>query len=169
MLAGARRSRGGLRGPVWLRSRGAASQTILICLSCVEDVNVPGLTCFVPPEPERQAALSPSVGSMKRYANLVLIGIILGGIVAGVLYARSWANRKLNRELLLSARMAMDMESFEQAEAYASRLIARSPSVEARLIAGDAAMAQQRYDEALQYFEPLLEGEGESAVTALCA
>jgi tetratricopeptide (TPR) repeat protein len=106
---------------------------------------------------------------MKSYVNLGLIGLVLCGLVAGVLFARNWANRKLNRELLLNARMAMEMEDYEQAETYAARLLGRAPNDEAHLIAGDAAIALGRYDEALGYLEPLLDGQGESSVTALCA
>ncbi len=82
---------------------------------------------------------------------------------------RSWANRRLNRELLLNAQMAMGVENYEQAEAYAARLLQREPSEEVYLIAGEAAMLTGRVDKALEYFEPLLDGNDNSSVVAMCA
>lgn len=72
------------------------------------------------------------------------------------------------KELLHQARLALISEDYAAVEAYCRRVFEREPeSVPAHLIAGEAAMKQERFEDALSHFHAIPRDGSEDSVRAL--
>ncbi|MBM4090841.1 MAG: tetratricopeptide repeat protein, partial [Planctomycetes bacterium] len=103
----------------------------------------------------------------RRYILFFSLLVVLAALSSLTFY---WGGQRWNEHLRSSAQRALDEERFEEAESYASRLAARkSGDREALLLAGEAAMLGGHSDRAIEYFQPLLQGEDEDSLVAICA
>jgi len=100
----------------------------------------------------------------------LLWGLLAVGLVgAAVVPAYSWGIRRLNEYYLAHARVALAAEQYDRAESLACRVLARCSDRKASMVAGEAAMLAGRIDDALAYFQPLLEGSDPDTVVVLAA
>jgi tetratricopeptide (TPR) repeat protein len=100
----------------------------------------------------------------KRLLGLFLIVILGAGVVA-----YQWGMDRLNKYCLAHAQAALAERDYAQAESYAARVLARGADPHASTLAGRAALLSGRPDQAMEYFQAVLEETDAEAVVVICA
>ena len=104
----------------------------------------------------------------RRLLVVFLIAMLAVGAACYPWLARTVTIRR-DRYLMEAAQAAMDADDYATAESYAAQVAARQDNRQARLLAGEAAMLGGRWEQALAYLAPELEGTDADAVVAICA
>ena len=101
--------------------------------------------------------------------RLFYILLLLAGLAAVTPWVVGWTNRWVSQYLLSHAERAMEAQDYEEAEAYAARRLARGPNRRASTLAGYAAIAQGRVDQAIEHFQPMLLESDAEAIEVIVA
>ena len=105
----------------------------------------------------------------KRWQVAIAIALLLLFCAACYPWLARVAVVRLDRYLLERAQAALDVEDYATAESCAAQVVARSNNRQARMLAGEAAMLGGRYEQAIVFLQPDLEGTDADAVVAICA
>ena len=106
---------------------------------------------------------------MTRHRRLLLGTVLVVIVGAAAFPAYRWGIDQLNAYFLTHAQAALAAQDYERAESYAARVLTRCANRQASMVAGEAAMLAGRTDQALEYFQPLLDGTDADAVVVICA
>lgn len=101
--------------------------------------------------------------------RLLLGLLVLVGVGAASVPAFHWGAAWLQDYYLTHAQAALDAGDYELAESYAARVLTRCANRQASMVAGEAAMLAGRADQALEYFQPLLDETDADAVVVIAA